>query len=70
MRESTFLILTFGLIVSHPVHAAKHDMDESNNPPATAKFVDDAAAPEEPLTLWYRKPATKWETQDLTHGNP
>ncbi|MGJ8643201.1 MAG: glycoside hydrolase family 95 protein [Luteolibacter sp.] len=51
------------------VHAAKHQEDESNNPPATAKFIDDASAPEEPLTLWYRKPATKWETEALPIGN-
>ena len=43
-------------------------MDESYNPTAAAEFVDQASAPKEPLTLWYRKPATKWETEALAIG--
>ena len=32
-------------------------------------FVEEASPPTEPLTLWYRKPATDWETQALPIGN-
>ena len=49
--------------------AKKHDMPELFNPQAKAKFVKKADAPGEPLTLWYRKPATKWETEALPVGN-
>ena len=47
----------------------KHSVDESSNPKADMVFAGEAAAPEEPLTLWYRKPATDWETQALPVGN-
>lgn len=49
--------------------AQKHKMDESYNPTATARFVGNANTPTEPLTLWYRKPALKWETEALPVGN-
>lgn len=68
MRRSFPKILALALFLP-TAHAAKHQEDESNNPPATANFIDDAPAPEEPLTLWYRKPATKWETEALPVGN-
>jgi alpha-L-fucosidase 2 len=32
-------------------------------------FSQDAQPPEQPLTLWYRRPATKWETEALPIGN-
>lgn len=35
----------------------------------TNTFVGDAKRPKEPLTLWYRRPATKWETEALPVGN-
>jgi len=47
----------------------RHAVDESSNPKADMVFADEAAAPEEPLTLWYRKPATVWETEALPIGN-
>ncbi|MDP4721738.1 MAG: glycoside hydrolase family 95 protein [Akkermansiaceae bacterium] len=50
-------------------HAAKHDEDESQNPTASFKFTEESKPPAEPLTLWYRKPATKWETEALPIGN-
>ncbi|MEP4078399.1 glycosyl hydrolase family 95 catalytic domain-containing protein [Haloferula sp.] len=62
-------LLSIALLLPSAVQAAKHDMDEKFNPPVTAKFIDEAAAPEEPLTLWYRKPAKKWETEALAIGN-
>jgi len=57
------------ILISQSTFAAKHDMPEPFNPPATAEFIDDAAPPAEPLTLWYRKPATRWETEALPIGN-
>lgn len=39
------------------------------NPPVQAEFINGASPPEEPLTLWYRKPAMKWETEALPIGN-
>ncbi|MEI8041886.1 MAG: glycoside hydrolase family 95 protein, partial [Verrucomicrobiota bacterium] len=36
---------------------------------ATIVFVGDAPSPKEPLTLWYRRPATKWESEALPVGN-
>jgi len=39
----------------------RHSVDETSNPKADMTFANEAAAPEQPLTLWYRKPATDWE---------
>ena len=33
------------------------------------EFVGQAPPPEEPLTLWYRRPAAKWEPEALPVGN-
>ena len=63
------VILIGGMIAADTSWAARHDVDESNNPKATQTFTDEAAAPEESLTLWYRKPATRWETEALPIGN-
>ncbi|MGE9269591.1 MAG: glycoside hydrolase N-terminal domain-containing protein, partial [Verrucomicrobiales bacterium] len=67
--KPSFKTLLIVPILLAPLHAAKHDMDEEHNPPATAEFTQDAAPPHEPLTLWYRKPATKWESEALPVGN-
>ena len=50
-------------------HARTQKLEEAFNPVAAAKFVDEAAPPTEPLTLWYRKPARKWENEALPVGN-
>lgn len=42
---------------------------EANNPTAAFEYTQDAPPPAEPLTLWYRKPAIKWESQALPVGN-
>ena len=47
----------------------RHAVDETNNPKADMVFAQEAAAPAESLTLWYRKPATTWETEALPIGN-
>ena len=68
--KTRILVLTLGLMITAGAsQAARHTADESGNPKADVKFVEDAPAPEEPLTLWYRKPATRWENQALPLGN-
>ena len=62
-------VFALSFLFAHPVVAQKHAMDESYNPTATAKFVENAEPPAEPLTLWYRKPALKWENEALPVGN-
>lgn len=64
------LMLLIAVLSAVPTSwAARPDVDESNNPKADQTFIDQASAPKEPLTLWYRKPATKWETEALPVGN-
>tara|TARA_R110002073_G_scaffold194845_4_gene353924 strand:- start:3025 stop:5427 length:2403 start_codon:yes stop_codon:yes gene_type:complete len=69
MHRVLLALVMVGWIAVNSSLAARHDVDESNNPKADMAFVNEAAAPEEPLTLWYRKPATKWETEALPVGN-
>ncbi|WP_236622159.1 glycosyl hydrolase family 95 catalytic domain-containing protein [Novipirellula maiorica] len=69
MFRTLFTLVMVGLIVGQMSWAARHDVDESNNPKADMAFVDEASAPEESLMLWYRKPATRWETEALPVGN-
>ena len=42
---------------------------EANNPVSQFTFLHDAAPPDEPLTLWYRRPAGGWEREALPVGN-
>ncbi len=75
LLSTVFATVVVGLILSHGSTAtgqnrkSRHAVDESSNPKADMVFADDAAAPEQPLTLWYRKPATDWETEALPVGN-
>ncbi len=69
MHRILLALVMVGWIAVDSSLAARHDVDESNNPKADMAFVNEAAAPENPLTLWYRKPATKWETEALPVGN-
>ncbi|WP_044303168.1 glycoside hydrolase family 95 protein, partial [Rhodopirellula sallentina] len=69
MHRVLLIIMTAALVGSSPVSAARHSVDESNNPKADMEFTEDAGPPTQPLTLWYRKPATRWETQALPVGN-
>ncbi|MCH6255963.1 glycoside hydrolase family 95 protein [Puniceicoccaceae bacterium K14] len=43
--------------------------EELYNPTNNFELIDSAPAPEESLTLWYRKPAAKWESEALPVGN-
>ena len=66
------LVLVVCLLFTQPAVAQrknKHAMGEKYNPVATAEFVEAADPPKEPLTLWYRKPALKWENEALPIGN-
>ncbi|WP_146581460.1 glycoside hydrolase family 95 protein [Neorhodopirellula pilleata] len=69
MYRTLFAVVVVGLIAADTSWAARHDVDESSNPKANQTYVDEASAPDEPLTLWYRKPATRWETEALPVGN-
>ncbi len=62
-------VVGLGVLWVGSAFADKHTADESNNPTVSSKFVDEASAPEEAFTLWYRKPAKKWETEGLPVGN-
>jgi len=44
-------------------------MLEAENPKSQFIFSQEAPPPAEPMTLWYRRPATKWETEALPVGN-
>ncbi|WP_372807730.1 glycosyl hydrolase family 95 catalytic domain-containing protein [Pontiella sp.] len=58
-----------GGIAAGTSYGARPSADTPDNPKADMEFVQEAAAPAEPLTLWYRKPATQWETEALPVGN-
>lgn len=66
---SFFLTAALLIMATHNADARHHDFDESNNPTVDFGFTDQAEPPSEPLTLWYRKPAIKWETEALPVGN-
>ena len=61
----TILLGTTGLMAKQ----GRHAVDETSNPKADMTFVQEATPPSEPLTLWYRKPGTVWETEALPIGN-
>ncbi|TWU32552.1 glycoside hydrolase family 95 protein [Novipirellula artificiosorum] len=63
------VILAAVLLAATNTQAKTPPPNEDNNPQADFTFTEDAPAPSEPLTLWYRKPATKWETEALPVGN-
>lgn len=69
MKKLLPTILTLGLIATDGACAASASMDEPNNPSVKLKFTEEASPPTESLTLWYREPATKWETEALPVGN-
>lgn len=71
MSRAFLAVLFVGLLSGGGLTAGvqRHKVDESNNPQAGMAFEQDATAPTEPLTLWYRKPAMRWETEALPVGN-
>lgn len=69
MLKIRVILLIIGLIATVTSAAKTLPPEEVNNPSAAFRFSHDAAPPLEPLTLWYRKPATDWETEALPVGN-
>ncbi|MDQ8197879.1 glycoside hydrolase family 95 protein [Pelagicoccus enzymogenes] len=70
MYRSLAAIALYGmLIVETKVEAKYQPPEEPHNPTASFNYLDEAPAPEQPLTLWYRKPATNWENEALPVGN-
>lgn len=69
MSRSRCLVFLALFMTAQTAEAAKHTADESNNPTVAFELVHPADPPSEPLTLWYRQPATNWETQALPVGN-
>ena len=71
MTRALLAVLLFGILGGSGLFAAVpiQKVDESTNPKADMAFEQNAAAPKELLTLWYRKPAKKWETEALPVGN-
>ena len=67
--EQRTLILAIVLIASTSLQAKTPPPAESNNPSAAFRYTHSAPPPSEPLTLWYRKPATDWEREALPIGN-
>ena len=61
-----FLAVAFVLITVQAGNAATNS--PTTLPAFTGQFAGEAAAPSEPLTLWYRRPATVW-TSTLPVGN-
>ena len=55
-------------LVGKAVYAAPASL-ELENPKTQFVFSQEAPPPTEPLTLWYRRPATNWETEALPVGN-
>lgn len=63
------VISILGLAAMAGLEAKTPPPEERNNPSADLTFTQEAPPPSEPLTLWYRRSATKWETEALPVGN-
>ena len=63
------ILWVVGLLVAGQLLAATPASLEAENPTSQFTFSQEALPPTEPLTLWYRRPATKWETEALPVGN-
>ena len=70
MMKTLFALAIISCLTFTPTQRRdRHAVDETNNPKADQKYTQEASPPKEPLTLWYRKPAKKWETEALPIGN-
>ncbi|MDQ8182957.1 glycoside hydrolase family 95 protein [Pelagicoccus sp. SDUM812005] len=70
MYRSLAAMALLGMVAVSPnVEAKYRPPEEPHNPTASFNYLDEAPAPEQPLTLWYRKPATNWENEALPVGN-
>ena len=62
-------MIVAGVVVAAALEARTPPPVEMDNPSAAFVFTQEASPPSNPLTLWYRKPATRWETEALPVGN-
>jgi len=69
MRISKLSLLALLAFPFCQIALAKKRIAEPFNPPVESNYINEAKPPEQKLTLWYRKPATKWETEALPVGN-
>ncbi|MDF7798583.1 glycoside hydrolase family 95 protein [Pontiellaceae bacterium B1224] len=68
-RLIALLMIGLMIIPAGTAWAWPKQPDEPNNPSIDYKFSKESEPPEEPLTLWYRQPATMWESEALPVGN-
>ena len=69
MRAMKIMNMTLAIALSIASAQAQQGELEAENPKSQFTFSHTAPPPAEPLTLWYRRPATKWETEALPVGN-
>ena len=69
INRKNSILLAVGFCGAHAALASPQASTEAQKPKPETVFSQDAAPPKEPLTLWYRRPATKWETEALPVGN-
>ena len=67
LKNSIVLATAFVAVKVAP--AAPPPSLEAESPKSKIVLTQDAQPPKEPLTLWYRHPATQWETEALPVGN-
>jgi alpha-L-fucosidase 2 len=65
----TKLTIVIALAAGGSAFARFPAVPEPDNPTTDFRFTGQAPAPEEPLTLWYRRPGIKWERDALPVGN-
>ncbi|HJZ68856.1 MAG TPA: glycoside hydrolase N-terminal domain-containing protein, partial [Blastocatellia bacterium] len=69
MRLTTRSIVTFvGLLLAVANVSSKRLAVTKPNATDATSFVGEASPPEEPLSLWYRRPARQW-VEALAVGN-
>ncbi|MBK1827637.1 glycoside hydrolase family 95 protein [Haloferula rosea] len=69
MSRKALCSILLTLLAAQVASAWPEQPPEPNNPKVDFEYSDPAAAPSEPLTLWFRKPAALWEQEALPVGN-
>jgi alpha-L-fucosidase 2 len=65
-RTCLTLLASVVVVLQCPAQTAR--VTTNFNPRFTGEFIGEAATPEQPLSLWYRRPATQW-VEALAVGN-
>ena len=65
----TVLIGNIDLMAADQNAKKQTSANKTDSPEKEMLFEQASVAPSEPLTLWYRQPATKWESEALPVGN-